>query len=288
MYYEFYIDVFFVVNLAADFFLLCCTSRLLKGTAIPLKLLAGAFFGAGAGCLFVLCAGDAGEVKTAIFCSVTVLFMVRIGCGAKTGKEMLMGMLVFLGATFFMGGFFAAVGEISRKGIFLFCVIASAAYGVMNTGIKLFKYLKGKETLQCEVTVALEGKEMKIKGLYDTGNCLVEKKTGKAVCVMEYECFARLLDEGQRRVLENFCAAREMAADTKSREVIDMLKPRFILYTSVGCERSLLPVVTAKSLTISSGGRKKRVTDAPIGLSKTPLSHDGKFQIIISPAILDS
>ena len=42
MYYEFYIDVFFVVNLVMDFLLLRLVNRVLKGTATPLSSLAGA------------------------------------------------------------------------------------------------------------------------------------------------------------------------------------------------------------------------------------------------------
>ena len=46
MYYEFYIDVFFVVNLVMDFLLLRLVNRVLKGTATPLSSLAGAALGA--------------------------------------------------------------------------------------------------------------------------------------------------------------------------------------------------------------------------------------------------
>ena len=42
MYYEFYIDVFFVVNLFMDFLVLCLTNRILQGTARPWRALGGA------------------------------------------------------------------------------------------------------------------------------------------------------------------------------------------------------------------------------------------------------
>ena len=41
MYYEFYIDVFFVVNLVMDFLLLRLVNRVLKGTATPGRCSAG-------------------------------------------------------------------------------------------------------------------------------------------------------------------------------------------------------------------------------------------------------
>lgn len=46
MYYEFYIDVFFVVNLVMDFFILQLVNRMILGAANPLRSLAGAVLGA--------------------------------------------------------------------------------------------------------------------------------------------------------------------------------------------------------------------------------------------------
>ena len=54
MYYEFYIDVFFVVNLVMDFLLLRLVNRVLKGTATPLSSLAGAALGAAGICVITL------------------------------------------------------------------------------------------------------------------------------------------------------------------------------------------------------------------------------------------
>ena len=40
------------------------------------------------------------------------------------------------------------------------------------------------------VGIALSGKEINVKGLYDTGNCLYDRATGKSVCVMERTVFS--------------------------------------------------------------------------------------------------
>ena len=54
MYCEFYIDVFFAVNLLMDFWVLCLTNVLLKGTASPLRAFWGAVFGALGMCGFLV------------------------------------------------------------------------------------------------------------------------------------------------------------------------------------------------------------------------------------------
>ena len=53
MYYEFYIDVFFVVNLVMDFFILQLVNRMILGAANPLRSLAGAVIGVMKNCAFV-------------------------------------------------------------------------------------------------------------------------------------------------------------------------------------------------------------------------------------------
>lgn len=53
MYCEFYLDVFFAVNLLLDFQILCLTNLMLRGTANPLRAFFGSILGAAGMCLFV-------------------------------------------------------------------------------------------------------------------------------------------------------------------------------------------------------------------------------------------
>lgn len=95
-----------------------------------------------------------------------------------------------------------------RKSIFTFGAITTCCYWILYIGIRLCKYLKRKRELYCEVGIALSGKEINVKGLYDTGNCLYDRATRKAVCVMEKDSFFQLLTEKQQQFLEDFCAMK--------------------------------------------------------------------------------
>ena len=288
MYYEFYIDVFFVVNLLMDFLVLCLTRRLLGETANPKRALAGAAAGAGSICLFILFAGKIHVVKMVIFYGTAGILMVRIGCGFKTLKKLILGTSAFYGASFLLGGILHVLPGTKGRGMLTFTIITVTAYGVVNTGIRLWKYLKEKEPVQCRAVVALNGRKMEVKGLYDTGNCLRDYETGKPVSVMEYGVFAGLLEEEQKKALQQFCAMEDISAREMQPEAAASLRPRFLLYTSVGCSRGLLLVITADSLTVRTGEKEKQIRNAAIGLSQTALSFHGNFQIIISPTILDS
>lgn len=288
MYYEFYIDVFFVVNLLMDFLLLCLTNRLLTGAANPLRAFLGGMLGAAGMCGFWLFAGEIRAGKLILFYVVMAFVMVRAGCGFRTLKRLFAGVCTLTGAACFMGGILHVFPYAARKGIITFFAITMIAYAVLYIGIRLCKYLKGKETLPCEAVVSQNNRQVTLKGLYDTGNCLYDRETGKAVCVMELDSFRKLLGQEQQIALEQFCSMQEISQDTAGARLLEELKPRFLLYTSVGCQRGLLPVVTAESLTVYTGEHKKQVLHPAVGLSKTALSPEGRFQIIISPAIMDS
>ena len=283
MYYEFYIDVFFVVNLFMDFLVLCLTNRILQGTARPWRALGGALAGAALISLFFWTAKEINTENMLIFSLGTTFVMVRLGCGLRKGKELLTGFLTCWGISFLLGGMLYTLPLRAGKGILIFFTITFTAYLILDTGIRLFKYLKGKAVLRCRVILETGGQKIELKGLLDTGNCLTDTDTGKPVCVMEKSRFSGMLEKKQQDALESFCAMEDFGEGDAEN-----LKPRFLIYTALGCERGLLPVVTADRLVIFWEGKKICLSQAAIGLSDAPLSPYGKFEIIISPKILDS
>ena len=283
MYYEFYIDVFFVVNLFMDFLVLCLTNRILRGSAKPWRALLGALAGALGISLFFWLSKEINTVNILIFSIGMSFAMVWLDCRPCRGKELLAGVLACWGISFLLGGLLYALPPRAGKGILIFFTITFTAYWILNTGIRLFKYLKGKAVLRCRVILETGGQKIELKGLLDTGNCLTDTDTGKPVCVMEKSRFSGMLEKKQQDALESFCAMEDFGEGDAEN-----LKPRFLIYTALGCERGLLPVVTADRLVIFWEGKKICLSQAAIGLSDAPLSPYAKFEIIISPKILDS
>ena len=99
--------------------------------------------------------------------------------------------------------------------------------------------------------------------------------------------FFQLLTEKQQRFLENFCAMN-MAEEKLAEEEAAFfrgLNPRFLPYTSVGCQKGLLPVVTVDKLIVREQEEERKILHAAVGISYTKLSEKGRFQAIISPGI---
>ena len=278
-----FIDVFFVVNLFMDFLVLCLTNRILRGSAKPWRALLGALAGALGISLFFWLSKEINTVNILIFSIGMSFAMVWLDCRPCRGKELLAGVLACWGISFLLGGLLYALPPRAGKGILIFFTITFTAYWILNTGIRLFKYLKGKAVLRCRVILETGGQKIELKGLLDTGNCLTDTDTGKPVCVMEKSRFSGMLEKKQQDALESFCAMEDFGEGDAEN-----LKPRFLIYTALGCERGLLPVVTADRLVIFWEGKKICLSQAAIGLSDAPLSPYGKFEIIISPKILDS
>ena len=283
MYYEFYIDVFFVVNLFMDFLVLCLTNRILRGSAKPWRALLGALAGALGISLFFWLSKEINTVNILIFSIGMSFAMVWLDCRPCRGKELLAGVLACWGISFLLGGLLYALPPRAGKGILIFFTITFTAYWILNTGIRLFKYLKGKAVPRCRVILESGEQKVELKGLLDTGNCLRDMDTGKPVCVMEKNRFFSILEKKQQEALDKFCRM-----ENAGEEEIRSMNPRYLPYTALGCERGLLPVITADRLEIFFEGRKISVPQPAIGLSGTSLSPYRNFEMIISPKILES
>lgn len=222
-----------------------------------------------------------------MYYGIMAVVMIRTGCGCRNPGNLFLGLLTFFGGALLTGGVLTALPYGIRKSLLLFLAITVTAYWILYIGIRLCKYLKRKRELCCEVGIALSGKEINVKGLYDTGNCLYDRATGKSVCVMEKDSFFQLLTEKQQRFLENFCAMN-MAEEKLAEEEAAFfrgLNPRFLPYTSVGCQKGLLPVVTVDKLIVREQEEERKILHAAVGISYTKLSEKGRFQAIISPGI---
>ena len=285
MYCEFYLDVFFVVNLILDFLVLCLTNQMLWGTANSKSALCGGMFGAGGMCVGIILFSQH-TWSIVLFYLILAALMVWGGCKVRTVRTFVEAVGIFLGGNFLLGGFLSVLPYKVRKNVFSFLTITITAYWMLYIGIRLCKYLKGKELPICEAIVTFQGKKITIKGLYDTGNCLRDQETGKNVAVMNYNSFCRLLNREQCQGLVHFCSMETW--EPEEREALQALHPRFLPYTSVGCQAGLLPVITVDSLTLVSEGTKKHIPHAAIGLSRETLSNRGSYEMIISPSILDN
>ena len=104
MYYELYIDVYFLINLVMDYLLLLLVRSILKCTATHLRMLLGGLTGAAGACGIVLLPASLLIGKLILTYGILPVCMVKIGLQLKGKKLMVKGIVLFYLVSFLTGG----------------------------------------------------------------------------------------------------------------------------------------------------------------------------------------
>ena len=169
MYYELYVDVFFVVNFTMDAILL---SLLKKALVCPVRygrIMVGAALGAFLTCITIMIFRRVPALRFVVFHGVINVVMIKTGLGLRWGRELFRGWIVLYIESFLLGGVFQFFSQYLRQGS-LFFVLAVCGY-YLTAGIwKLILFFTEKAGRYCEVEIFFKGRSRRLKALVDTGN----------------------------------------------------------------------------------------------------------------------
>lgn len=125
MYYEIYIDVFFLINFMMDYLLLAAVCRMLSMEFKRRRVLLGALMGAVLTCLVIII--PTGGIVRLILCHLIVnSAMVMTGLGVKSARELVKALLMLYGGGFLLGGIFSFFGQYIRTGSLFSFLLLSA------------------------------------------------------------------------------------------------------------------------------------------------------------------
>ena len=258
MYYEFYIDVFFIENMILDYIVLLMTGLMLKCRIIPRRIFLASFTGAIGACVLMICPIRNIVFTLAVGYGLLAVCMVKIAYGISQKKTLIRGVICFYGIALLLGGVFQAiVSQITLPVIPL--GILSAI--ILTLLIKGYQVLKHKVQNIYEVTIAIHGKTLCVKGLRDTGNQLKDPVSGRPVNIISYDAVKELLDKD--------------------------IKMFYIPYHSIGKSSGLLPGMTLDYMSIKREKDSQRVEHPVIALSKEPVNKTGSYQMILHPLMVD-
>ena len=94
MHYELYIDVFFLVNVTMDFFLLAAVRKMSGSRVSYRRIFLGALSGALLTCLIVVLPIPYASVKFILFHSLANAVMIKAGLGIKGKREFLQAFIL--------------------------------------------------------------------------------------------------------------------------------------------------------------------------------------------------
>ena len=263
MYYELYMDVFFLENFMMDYLILFTAGKILHCTATQWRIFLGAAFGSLLTCLGILLPEK--NICYAVF-KWTWLYigagagMVLIGLKIKKVRGFLKAMAVLGISGILFGGAMGLMKPYFRRSLSLFLVLSVCSYQLVRGGLALLDYLRYIREYRCEATLYRNETVYKVNALIDTGNRLREPVTGKPIHIVSKDFAGK-------------CWGKQPPG-----------KIRYVPFTSVGQKDGLLPVIELDRMYIQ--GKKAFWVENPlVGISQEKLSEHGDYEIILNSEI---
>ena len=194
MYYELYIDVFFLINFMMDIFILLVAKTILKCPATYGSICIGAVTGSLLTCIALVLPISADCLKFVIFHGLISILITRTGLRIRFHKGFLKAYIVVYISTFLIGGIFSYFEQYMREGS-LFAGVALISYALAQSIWKIVDNMRKMDAVLCEVLLINGMKQVKVKAIIDTGNRLTDTVTGKPVSIISRETAKKLWEE---------------------------------------------------------------------------------------------
>ncbi len=237
MYYELYIDVFFVENFMMDFLLLLLTGKLMRRQIKKQRIFLGAAGASLLTCCIVAAPIPGGILKLILFHGFVNLFMLKAGLGVCLGKDFIYAWILLYLGSFLMGGILNFFRPYIRSaGLFFFLAVFS--YFLLSKIWDLMVSVSRQKEFECIAVACFKGRRQKLHALIDSGNTLRDEQTGKPVHII-----------GRK-------AAKTLWQDEPVEKV------RYVGYHSVGKENGVMPLLEIDKLEIYRihGNRTRNLT----------------------------
>lgn len=258
----------FLQNFFMDTLLLAMTGKLMRFRCKAVRIGMGGAAGAVWACA-VLAVPAGMPVKFFLTCGPVSLLMVFLAFGARRPGELLRAAGgLYVTAVLMAGGLELLREFLSRlslggklrlygKGCALFLAAAAVFFFVCFLWEAVGEARRERKCL-AEVSIFFQGNEVRLKAFLDTGNRLFDPVFRRPVNVVWAGALNGLFDRAEGVT--------------------------FIPYRSVGREGGLLPAVKAERISIELDGEKRELKNPLLAVSKTPLSSDGTYGMLLHEA----
>ena len=183
MYYELYLDLFFLVNFLLDIMILSVSNKILKCHATWKNICLGAAIGASLTCILLVISVPAGFLKFMISHGVISILMTKTGLRIQFHQGFMKAYITVYISAFLLGGVLSSMKQYIREGS-TFLLFSLLGY-LMLKGIWQFIISLGKyRNIRCDVLLVNKTNQIKVKALIDTGNRLYDSVSGKPVSII--------------------------------------------------------------------------------------------------------
>ncbi len=273
MYYEFYLDIYFLENLVMNCLVLHMAARMRK--VFPSR---GRTVLAGALGACVLCAAVVSPIHKSkaltMLCGAASYPVMALAAYGK--KEAVQNMAVIAGVSLILGAiwqflriqlampFFAAV----PGGYLLACIVWDG-----------WRRKKSRTKYIYDVTLQRGKNEISLKALLDSGNRLVQPVTLRPVHIVDFEQLRKLLSKEETEELEDLLKYRTQKTASG--------KFTYVPFQSIGGGEGVLPVMALDGIRVKHGESAWSAKGILVAVSKKAVSGRGEYQMILHPRILE-
>ncbi len=282
MRYVIYMDVFFAVNFFMDLIILVIASKFIKPQSTKKKCVLAALAGTTLTCIVTVWRIPVVILQKIFTYAVIPSVMIFISYRLKNVKEYVKAMGILYLVTFTAAGavnglyYFTSAGFYLKEllsfkylrgiNVFVFIFITTMAYFITDFAGKFIKSKfgsAGNKSDIYDVTLVFKGRQVKLKGLYDSGNSLTEPVEGTPVHIAEYD--------GIRKLLEG----------VEAKET----KIRIVPYKSIGTKKGVLKAIEIDMVCIEAESSYVEIKKAMIGIYQGTVSSTGAYQMILNRSI---
>lgn len=201
------------------------------------------------------------------------------------GKLNLIKAVVLLySMTFLFGGVLSWMTYGSKVNAEQLLLAGFAIFVLIRGAIIIYTFYKRSLSKICEVTISLNCRQLKLKGLVDTGNSLVEPISKKPVNIVPLDVIKELLSPKQINYIKTFL---EYGMESIDIDYDDLSGICYVPYCSVGKKNGLLPAIRVDKMKIVQSEKVNEINKPIIGICQNDFVSDKRYHIILNPNLVD-
>lgn len=299
-----YLDLIWLLNFFIDYLLLWMTAMYRKLPFKKWRLTVAAFIGSSY--VLFLFIPPLQSMYTFFIKIVLSIVIVLVAFGFRTIQQFMKTFFAFYFVSFVIGGGLLAVHYLMRSQHELMqgmVVTQSSGYGdpvswlfvligfplmlwFSRTKWRQIELTKSKDNIIVELTIELNNESLKCTGLIDTGNQLYAPFSKTPVTMIEYDVLQKALPPSVKRAIVN----DQLTMDISSIDIEDEWLSRInvVPYRGVGQQMELMTTIKPDCVIVIHDGKTYRCTKVLLGINKQPLAHDGTFQAIVHPDLVQT
>lgn len=287
-----YIDVVLIENLIMNYIILLATGIILKIKIKHLRLITASLIGA---IYTILTYVITIQIYSNFFLKfILSMMIIYVAYNPPNVKKMWKYLLVFYLTSFVFGGAaFALIYIVKpqdilmKNGLFLGTyplknVVLAGIVGFISvtTTFKIVKNKITKKDIYKEIKIEMNGKQIHLNAMLDTGNMLKDPITEKPVIVVEKIILYEVLPKELLDNLENILGGElENISENIKDKYIKKLK--FIPFSSLGRQNGMLIGIKPDLVEIIEEQKTQKRNDIIIGIYEKSLTKDGRYRALM-------